>query len=465
VFNILTSIIKPFFMKSNFLSPLIVIASLIVSSSTNAQDIPPQYIDEALDNNIVLKEKKVSLDKGLVALKEARSLFLPTTWFETQYTVANGGRSIDIPIGDLLNPVYKTLNQLTATNHFPAVSNTSEQLLPNNFYDARIRTTMPLINPEIRINRDIKQQQISLQENDVDIYKRELIKEVKTAYYTYLLSGEGVRIYQNALQVVNENLRINQSLLANGKGLPAYVSRAESEVSKVKGQLQTAMNDQKNAGAYFNFLLNKPLTDSIISAEILLDQNIFPLSAAANNTSAREEIKNLNISRDINENVLKMNRSFRVPRVNAFLDLASQGFDFTLDNKSFYYLGGIQLQVPIFSGKRNVYKIEQTKLDALTIELTTSNTKNQLDLAASISKNNASSAYSNYQAAIRQWESSQKYFKLIDKGYREGVNSFIEYLDARNQLTASELQVNITKYKTLAALADYERQTASYSFK
>jgi outer membrane protein TolC len=324
---------------------------------------------------------------------------------------------------------------------------------------------MPLINPEIRINRDIKQQQISLQENEVDIYKRELIKEVKTAYYTYLLSGEGVRIYQNALQVVNENLRINQSLLANGKGLPAYVSRAESEVSKVKGQLQTAMNDQKNASAYFNFLLNKPLTDSIISAEILLDQNIFPLSVATNNTAAREEIKNLHISRDINENVLKMNRSFRVPRVNAFLDLASQGFDFTVDNKSFYYLGGIQLQVPIFSGKRNLYKIEQTKLDALTIELTTSNTKNQLDLAASISKNNASSAYSNYQAAIRQWESSQKYFKLIDKGYREGVNSFIEYLDARNQLTASELQVNITKYKTLAALADYERQTASYSFK
>src|SRR4030095_11902259 len=199
-------------MKSNLLSSLFVVASLIVSSSTNGQDIPQQYIDEALNNNLVLKEKKVSLDKGLVALKEARSLFLPTTWFETQYTVANGGRSIDIPIGDLLNPVYKTLNQLTATNHFPEVSNASEQLLPNNFYDARIRTTMPLMNPEIKINRDIRQQQISLRENEIDIYKRELVKEVKTAYYTYLLSGQGVRIYQNALQVVNENFRINQSL-------------------------------------------------------------------------------------------------------------------------------------------------------------------------------------------------------------------------------------------------------------
>lgn len=452
-------------MKKYSLFTMALIALQLICVSISAQDIPQQYIDEALSNNLVLKEKKVSLDKALVALKQARSLFLPTTWFETQYTVADGGRSIDLPIGDLLNPVYKTLNQLTTTNHFPSVSNTSEQLLPNNYYDARIRTTMPLINPEIRINRDIKQQEILLQQNEVDIYKRELIKEVKTAYYNYLLAGEGVRIYQNALQVVNENLRINQSLLSNGKGLPAYVSRAESEVSKVKGQLENASNEQKNATSYFNFLLNKPFTDPILSTEILLDQNLFPLSAATSNAEAREEIKNLNISRDINENVLKMNRSFRIPRVNAFLDFASQGFDFTVNNKSLYYLGGVQLQVPIFSGRRNLYKIEQTKLDALTIELTKNNTVNQLNLAASVSKNNAASAYSNYQVATRQWESSQKYFKLIDKGYREGVNSFIEYLDARNQLTTSELQVNITKYKMLAALADYERQTASYSLK
>ena len=159
-----------------------IVALQLILITVRAQDFLQQYISEAIGNNLVLKEKKVSLDKALVALKEARSLFLPTTSFETQYTVANGGRSIDIPIGDLLNPVYKTLNQLTATNHFPEVSNASEQLLPNNFYDARIRTTMPLMNPEIKINRDIRQQQISLRENEIDIYKRELVKEVKTAY-------------------------------------------------------------------------------------------------------------------------------------------------------------------------------------------------------------------------------------------------------------------------------------------
>jgi outer membrane protein TolC len=224
-------------------------ASLAIQLPANAQPIPEQYIAEALNNNLVLQEKKVALDKSLVALKEARSFFLPTTWFETQYTLAKGGRSIDLPVGDLLNPVYKTLNQLTASNAFPTISNKAEQLLPNNFYDARIRTTMPIINPDLKMNRDIKQQQILLQQNEVDIYKRELIKEVKTAYYNYLLSEEGVR-FTAALQTVNENLRINQSLLTNGKGLPAYVSRAESEVKRVESQLECNKRTSKCKGIF-----------------------------------------------------------------------------------------------------------------------------------------------------------------------------------------------------------------------
>ena len=158
---------------------LIFLVSL-AATSMSQEAIPSQYITMAMENNLVLKEKKLSLEKSLIALKEARSLFLPTTWLEGTYTLAQGGRSIDFPVGDLLNPVYKSLNQLTGSNNFPTVSNVSEQLLPNNFYDVRVKTTMPLINPDLRINRDIRQQQNMLQQNEVDIYKRALLVELET---------------------------------------------------------------------------------------------------------------------------------------------------------------------------------------------------------------------------------------------------------------------------------------------
>ncbi|MBS1566545.1 MAG: TolC family protein, partial [Bacteroidetes bacterium] len=369
---------------------------------------------------------------------------------------------IDVPAGDLVNPVYKTLNQLTGSNSFPQISNVSEQLNPNNFYDVRIKTTMPVYNPDIRYNRTIRQQQTGLQQQEIDTYKRELIKEVKQAYYNYLSAGKAVTIYESALQVVNQNLRVNQSLLANGKGLPAYVSRAESEVKQVESQLQNAGNDRYNASAYFNFLLNRPLTDSIIITDIEVDDSLLP-ALESNNVNGREELKSLALAKDINNNVLKMNQSFRTPHLNAFLDLGAQGFDFKVQDKSFFYLGGLQLTLPIFSGHRNEYKVQQAQLDGKNIQLTADQTRQQLELAALVSRNNIFNAWNNYRSAQKQGEAAQKYFTLIDKGYREGVNSFIEFLDARNQLTTAQLQVNIQKYRVLTTLADYERQTASYT--
>jgi outer membrane protein TolC len=435
----------------------------LMCESVHAQAVLVKYIHEAYSNNLVLRGKKLALDKSLLAIKEARNLYLPTTWLETQYTLAKGGRTIDIPIGDLLNPVYTTLNQLTSSNRFPQIQNVKEQFLPNNFYDVRIKTTMPILNPDININRDIKQQEVELKENEILIYKRELAKEIKMAYYNYMMSGHALRILEGALSIVKQNLKLNESLLRNGKGLPAYVTRAESELMDVENQLLNARNSEQNAVAYFNFLLNKPLKTNIVQEEIELDPSLMQqLLAKENNVLLREEIKSFHTASNISENILKMNRSFSKPRLNAFVDMAAQGFDFRVNRNSLFYLGGVQLQIPIYSGKRNLLKIEQTQYDLQSLKLSTEQLQEQLRLAALQSVNNAQNAYNIYLTNMKKQESAAQYFKLMERGYTEGVNSFIEFIDARNQLTSAQLQLNISKYRFLAGIAEFERQTAGY---
>ena len=450
-------------MNNKIANWLLFVAVIFTGHRLKGQEILTKYIDQAFENNLVLKEKNISLDKSLIALKEAKSLFMPVTSFEAQYLLSEGGRTIDIPVGTLMNPVYTTLNQLTNSNKFPTIGDVSEQLNPNNFYDVRIKTVMPIINPDIRINRDIRKQQISLQEDEINIYKRELVKEVKSAYFNYLTATRSIDIYKSALEVVNQNLKVNRSLFQNGKGLPAYVSRAESEVNKVEFQLENAVNDQKNARSYFNFLLNRPLGEEIVfSPEDFVMEKY---SDTVVTIHQREELKSLSTVKDINNNILKLNRAFRTPRLNAFVDIGSQGFDFKVDKRSLFYVAGLQLKVPIFAGKANLYKIEQTKLDLRSVELKKDNTIKQLELAASVSRNNIDNAWNAYLSLLKQEESAKKYFQLINRGFQEGINSFIEFLDARNQLTTIQLQLNIQKYKVMTALADYERQTASYSLK
>ena len=89
------------------------------------------YIKTALSNNETIKQQQFLLTKSLYALKEARSLFLPSVGFNGTYTLADGGRTVDIPVGDLVNSVYKTLNQLTGTNNFPQLQNQSILLNPD----------------------------------------------------------------------------------------------------------------------------------------------------------------------------------------------------------------------------------------------------------------------------------------------------------------------------------------------
>ncbi|HVZ57866.1 MAG TPA: TolC family protein [Chitinophagaceae bacterium] len=452
-------------MRKNLLGTGLLLALLLTVLSGRTQSVLDAYVSEGLSSNRVLQEKRGNLEKSLLVLQEAKSLLLPTTWLEGQYTLAKGGRSIDIPVGDLLNPVYKTLNQLTASNAFPPVSNQSEQFLPNNFYDIRLRTTLPVINPDLRINRTIQGEQTALRQQEVSVYARELVREIKSAYYNYLAASRAISIYQNALEVVSQNLRANQALLASGKGLPAYVSRAESEVQAVSGQLLAAQNEQRNARAYFNFLLNKPLNDPVAEQDAVIDPAALVALSGGDSLAirGREELQSLETARRIQEQVLRQRELFRVPRVNSFLDLAAQDYVPTVKGKSFFYLAGVQVQVPLFSGKRNLNGIREAHVDLKNLELAAADTYQQLQLAAQVSRNNAWTAYAAYQASQKEQEAARQYFKLIDRGYREGTSSFLEWLDARNQYTNSQLRTNINGFQFLVALADLERQTAAYS--
>jgi outer membrane protein TolC len=247
--------------------------------------------------------------------------------------------------------------------------------------------------------------------------------------------------------------------------LPAYVSRAESEVKSVETQLSNANNEKQKAIAYFNSLRNANLADSVILSEINLpEETQKAIQDYADNINGREELKSLAIAKDINYQTLKFNKAYHAPRVNAFLDLAAQDFNFKVNNSSFFYLGGVQLTVPIFAGNRNLYAIKQTEFDIQSNELSDKHLRKNLELAAFNSKSNAKNSYNNFISSIKQEEAAQKYFKLIDRGYKEGINNFIEMLDARNQLTQSQLQKELTRYRLLAAMADYERQTSSYTF-
>lgn len=443
----------------------LILMLVFAAFSVNAQQILQTYIDTAFKNNMVLQQKNVSLEKAQYALKTAKGLFLPSVAFQAGYQTADGGRNIPLPLGDLLNPIYSTLNQITGANNFPRMENQTINFLPKNFHDAKVRTTVPIINTDIINNKRITEQQLTLKEFEVQIYKRDLVKEVKTAYYNYLSALAAVDVYKSGLQLANEGLRVNQKLLENGKGLPAYVLRSQSEVESVRATLIDAEQKVNNARLYFNFLLNRNADDAIIVEKD--DKNdlakVQGLLATLDISGQREELKALNQVVGINKTVRKMNSQFAVPRLGAFLDLGTQSEGFKFNSNTRYYMLGLQLEIPIFSGNRNSNRIKESNLDLKNAELNANLVAQQLSLSAKTAQNNLRSAYQTYQSSQKQFEAASTYLRLIERGYLAGANSFVETIDARNQYTSAQILVNINLYKVLMAMANIERETASYT--
>jgi outer membrane protein len=454
-----------FYKPITFILTLFLVFTFQLRGVSQESAVLNTYIKEGLANNATLKTQQFDVEKAVKALEQAQTLFKPQINFQMQYTLAAGGRTQPLPIGDLLNNVYSTLNDLTQTNNFPQVENQNIKFLPNHFHDTKIRTTYPILNKEIVYNREIKKELITVEQAKINVYKRELVKNIKMGYIQYLQALQVVDIYKNALGLVNENLRVNQKLVKNDIATRAVVLKAESEVSKIENSIVEAENNVKNAAAYFNFLLNKPL-DSAIERDtnILKNQNI-PPQLAGDIELKREEFQQIKGGQRANSLVLKMNEAYKTPKIGAALDLGFQGFGFKIWDNQAYGLLGLQMEVPLYTAGANKLKIEQTQLDLKKLDAQNAEVLKQIELQIQISQTNLETAQRALKVNDAEVASAREYYRLTERRYREGQALQIELTDAQTQLTAAELKQTLAQYAVLLRGVDLERTTASYEIR
>lgn len=419
-----------------------------------------RYVQEGLNSNLSLKQEQVALEQNKASVEAAKRLGYPTIALQGNYTLATGGRAIDLPIGDLLNPVYATLNEMTQTNQFPMVENVREQLSPNNFADVKVRTSMPVINPNLRISRNAEQEKAAIQELQILRAQRDLTYQIKTAYFNYLQAGEAVKIYESALELLKENLRVNQSLLKNDKINKAPVLRIEAEISKVKAEMVQAQTKQHNAAAYFNTLLHRPMDAGIELANMPSPDSFLLVSTVLQlpDVQRREEIQQLDKALRLNQLSLDVEQNFNKPRLNAFVDLGAQGFLTNLDKNVPYAMAGLQLEWTLWNGNRNRWQERQVELETLQLNLRRQDVVSQFQLKQKVALEEVRAAYETLKATTQELASANEYFRVVERSYREDMASYIEYLDARTQLTNSNLQKSLKAFQLWGQLAALERE-------
>ena len=343
------------------------------------QAVLDEYVRYGIENNLALKQKQSGYQKSIEALKEARSLFYPNISFNARYTVSEGGRVIDLPIGDLLNPVYSTLNKLTSSKMFPMVGDEQIKFLRPTEQETKLRFTQPVFNSDIYYNSKIKEELTIFADEDVNQYKRELIAEIKKAYYNVAAADDVLTILNDSRKLLTENVRVNKKLIENDKVTMDYLYRSETELSKFDQELQNGEKNKKVACAYFNFLLNKSLTDSIIiqQPETYPTLSDYTSDYSQKAIENREELKKLSDSKNISDLQVKMNKSGILPNMFVVVDYGFQGTDYQFNKNQDYVQASAILTWNLFSGFQNRAKIRQSVLEKEALETRLKKPKNR----------------------------------------------------------------------------------------
>ncbi|MDW7693955.1 TolC family protein [Flammeovirgaceae bacterium SG7u.111] len=439
--------------------------TLLLFGGVNAQENTlDSYIDEGLENNLALKQENLSVAKSLERLRQAKGLYMPDISFNSSYTIAGGGRSIAIPIGDLLNPVYKSLNQLNETNQFPTdLPNSEEQFLPNKFHDTRVEIRQALFDPDIYHNYQANKYLAASLQSKRDVYKQELVKEIKSAYYQYLTTVEALEIYASTEKLLQEILRVNKKLVENNKATVDVVYLAEYEISDLESQVAEAKRLQARAMSYFNFLLNRDLTDSIIAdknlgVELLQESAIAKLQEDA--LENRKELDQLTNSITATEQILALNKNTRLPKLSVGANFGYQGFNYEFNSRQDYYLLQFNMSFPIFKGFQNKSKIQESKIEISRLQTRQTELEEQIKFQVINAYKQVEAGKSSVKAKQAALKSSQKSFEIIGRKYLENQITLLNLLDARTKYTNAQLELVVAKYDLLEKEAVLERTIA-----
>ena len=358
-----------------------------------------------------------------------------------------------------MNPVYSTLNQLTQSNAFPQIANVSEQFLPNDFHDTRLRLALPLINAEIWYNEKIRREAYDGQQAALTVYKRELVKDIRSAYYNFLRADQALSIYTNAEKLLQDNRRLTETLVGNGLALRSNLLKIDAEIAKNEAARVEAENNRTNALRYLNFLLNRPLDTPIATDSTALTAQ----PPAELNGGRREELAQLESGIRQNQYLVRMKRGYLLPTVNTFFDAGYQGFYYRFDEQQ-YYLGGVQLRWNLFAGMTNTRKVQQAEAGLRELESKRAETEKQLELQTSAARLSLQTAQVQVTGAEAQERFASEYYRQTLSRYREGQALVLELTDAFTQWTNNRLALNAARASRLIRQAELERALAAYTF-
>jgi outer membrane protein TolC len=426
------------------------------------------YVREGLQSNLGLRAQSLEVERSTAALDAARARYFPEVGFAARYSRSEGGRTIELPLGQALNPAYQTLNDLLVAQgqqpQFPLIQDETIAFLREREQDTHITLRMPLLQPAIPAAVRAQRELLGASEYAHTALARRLKRDITVGYLNWLAAVRTQGIVDASLALLNENLRVNDSLFRNGKITQDQVLRARAELLAVTQQSREARNGAAQAQSYLNFLLNRPLDTALENADVAADvaartQALAELrSAALANRPELEELAHLSRA---SEAQVRLARADRWPTLSLGADGGIQGEEYEFGRGSNYATISLLLNWTFFDGGARRAAVRQAAASARKTATQRDELTQQVQLEVQQSLDRLNTSADSLATADARADAARAAFRIASRKRDEGAISQVEFIDARSSLTGAELNLNVTRFDVLARQAELDYATAA----
>jgi outer membrane protein TolC len=275
----------------------------------------------------------------------------------------------------------------------------------------------------------------------------ELIKDVKRAYYAYLLSQRFTSLSLITLQAAEDNLKNSQSLFDAGLAPEYDLIRARVQVQNILPEVDQAKNSVKLAKNALRFVLGLDVDQAYVVEDSLV-YNEIPVEDYATSSQIMSTenytLQQLRLQIELQDKAVSYQFSRHFPEL--FLNGNWQTIAQENDPRAFsdwrYFNSvyvGLNLKIPIFNGMQTTSRVQQAKIDLKKAQEEFAKfdqlLRNQLDdilLKIKETKDRISA----YASTINE---AQLGYDISVKRYNNGLGTQLETIDSLVELTRARI--------------------------
>jgi outer membrane protein TolC len=297
----------------------------------------------------------------------------------------------------------------------------------------------------------------------------DLIKDVKRAYYAYLLAQRFTSLSLITLQAAEDNLKNSQSLFDAGLAPEYDLIRARVQVQNILPEVDQAKNSVKLAKNALRFVLGLDVGQSFVVEDSLVYKTI-PVEDYATSSQIMSAqnyaLQQLRLQIELQDKAVSYQFSRHFPEL--YLNGNWQAIAQENDPRAFsdwrYFNSvyvGLNLKIPIFNGMQTTSRVQQAKIDLKKAKEEFAKTdqllRNQLDdilLKIKETKDRISA----YASTINE---AQLGYDISVKRYNNGLGTQLETIDSLVELTRARINYLDAVYNYYDLHAQLEALLAS----